>query len=59
MQDFFSAVFCFEGDNNREPVGANQRFFPNLTLVFGNFSDFAFPGFCYLTGWTGQSVKTA
>lgn len=45
VYDVFSAVFCVQRCNDRDLTSVNQRFSSYLALIFGGFSDFAFPGF--------------
>ena len=49
VQDFFAAVFCAKGCNNRDPSSAEQRFCLDLVLVFRSFAGFTFPCFCCLS----------
>ena len=45
VQDFFAAVFCAKGCNNRHPSGIEQRFCSDPVLVFRSFPGFTFPCF--------------
>lgn len=49
VQDFFAAVFCARGCNNRNPSGAEQRFCLDPALVFQSFPGFTLPCFCCLS----------